>query len=72
MSHEANQDPLFEEVKQMVIETRMPYVALIQRTFRINHTRAASMMKALEGDVVTPLNEDGFRRMLTGETNEYL
>ncbi len=72
MSHEANQDPLFEEVKQMLIETRMPYVALIQRTFRINHSRALRMMTALEGDIVTPLNEDGFRRMLAGETNEYI
>lgn len=72
MSHEAKQDPLFDAVKQMVIETRTPSISLVQRTFRINYSRAASMMKALEGDIVTPLNEDGLRRMLTGETNEYL
>ena len=72
MSHEAKQDPLFEEVKKMVIETRRPSISLVQRTFLIGYSRAAKMLEALEGDVVTPLNEDGLRRMLTGETNEYL
>lgn len=71
MHDDAKQDPLFEAVKQMVIETRMPYVALVQRTFVMNYSRAASMMKALEGDVVTVMDERGWRRMLTGETNEY-
>lgn len=72
MSHEAMQDPLFEEVKKMVIETRTPSISLAQRTFRIGYSRAASMMKALEGDVVTVMDERGCRKMLTGETNEYL
>ncbi len=72
MHDDAKQDPLFEAVKQMVIETRTPSISLAQRTFRINYSRAASMMKALEGDVVTPLNECGLRKMLTGKTNEYL
>lgn len=72
MSHEAKQDPLFDAVKQMVIETRTPSISLVQRTFLIGYSRAAKMLEALEGDVVTPLNEDGLRRMLTGETNEYL
>lgn len=72
MSHEAKQDPLFNSVKQMVIETRTPSISLVQRTFRINHTRAACMMKALEGEIVTDLDERGCRKMLIGETNEYL
>lgn len=72
MHDDAKQDPLFEAVKQMVIETRTPSIALTQRTFLIGYSRAASMLDALEGDVVTPLNERGLRRMLTGETNEYL
>ncbi len=72
MNDDAKQDPLFEAVREMLIETRTPSISLVQRTFRINYTRAACMMKELEGDVVTPLNEDGLRRMLTGETNEYL
>lgn len=72
MSHEAIQDPLFEEVKQMVIETRMPSISLAQRTFIINYSRAARMLEALEGDVVTVMDERGCRKMLAGETHEYL
>ena len=72
MSHEAKQDPLFDAVKQMVIETRTPSISLAQRTFRIGYSRAAKMLEALEGDVVTVMDERGCRKMLTGETNEYL
>jgi DNA segregation ATPase FtsK/SpoIIIE-like protein len=71
-SHEAKQDLLFEGVKEMVIETRMPSISLVQRTFIINYSRAARMLEALEGDVVTVMDERGCRKMLTGETNEYL
>lgn len=72
MKYDAKQDPLFEAVKNLVIETRTPSIALAQRTFRIGYSRAASLLEALEGDVVTSMNEQGLRRMLTGETNEYL
>ena len=72
MNHEGKQDPLFKEVEKMVIETRTPSISLVQRTFRINYTRAACLMKALEGEIVTDLDERGCRKMLIGETNEYL
>lgn len=72
MKNDAEQDPLFDAVKQLVIETRTPSIALVQRTFIINYSRAASMLEAMEGEVVTPKDEKGMRRMLTGETNEYL
>lgn len=72
MASDARQDPLFEAAKQMVKETRMPSISLIQRTFRINFSRAASMLEAMEGEIVTAMDERGMRRMLAGETNEYL
>jgi len=56
----------------MVVETRTPSISLAQRTFRLNYSRAASILKELEGDIVTPMNEHGLRRMLIGEINEYL
>lgn len=70
MDHEAKQDPLFEAVKQLVIETRIPSIAFVQSKFIINYSRAASMLEAMEGEVVTTKDEKGMRRMLTGETNE--
>lgn len=72
MNHEARGDPLFEVVKQLLIETRIPSVSHVQVTFRIGYSRAASMLEAMEGDVVTPMDERGMRRMLKEETNEYL
>jgi DNA segregation ATPase FtsK/SpoIIIE-like protein len=72
MNNDSKQDLLFDAVKKLVIETRSPSIALVQRTFIINYSRAASMLEAMEGEVVTPKDEKGMRRMLTGETNEYL
>jgi S-DNA-T family DNA segregation ATPase FtsK/SpoIIIE len=72
MSHEVKQYPLFEEVKKMVVETRTPSISLAQRTFRIGYSRAAKMLEALEGDVVTVIDERGCRKMLAGDTIEYL
>lgn len=71
MNYEVKQDLLFEEVKNMVIETRTPSISLVQRTFRIGYSRAASLMKALEGEVVTVMDERGCRKMLAGKTKEY-
>ncbi len=72
MTNDPKTDPLFESVKQLVIETRTPSIALVQRTFRINYSRAVRIMEALEGEVVTPQDEQGMRRMLVGETVRYL
>jgi DNA segregation ATPase FtsK/SpoIIIE-like protein len=72
MSNDAKTDPLFDAVKQLVIETRTPSVALVQRTFRLNYSRAVSMLEAMEGEIVTPKDEQGMRRMLVGDTVDYL
>jgi DNA segregation ATPase FtsK/SpoIIIE-like protein len=72
VAHDAEIDPLFAAAKQMVIETRTPSVALVQRTFLINYTRASSFLDAMEGDIVSFKDERGARRMLTGETVDYL
>lgn len=64
MTNDAKRDPLFEAVKQFVIETRTPSVSFIQRAYRINYSRAASMLEAMEGEIVTPKDEQGMRRMI--------
>jgi chromosomal replication initiator protein len=68
MPIDAKQDPLFEAVKQLVIKTRNPSVSTVQREFRLNYSRAASMLEAMEGEIVTTKDGNGWRRMLTGET----
>jgi DNA segregation ATPase FtsK/SpoIIIE-like protein len=72
MSNDARQDPLFNAVRQSVIETRTPSISLAQRTFRLGYNRAAAMLAAMEGDVVTTMDARGARRMLSGETVKYL
>ena len=72
MFNQAKLDPLYEAAKQLVIESRTPSIALVQRTFRINYSRAARMLKAMEGEVVTPMDKRCMRRMLVGDTVDYL
>ena len=43
-----NNDPLYEEVKSFVIETRKASTSLIQRKFSIGYARAARLMDTLE------------------------
>lgn len=43
-----NNDPLYEEVKTFVIETRKASTSLIQRKFSIGYARAARLMDTLE------------------------
>ena len=57
-----------DEVKAWVQQTRNPSVAAVQRNFRLGFQRADSLMARLEGELVTPKNSRGWRRMLVGET----
>lgn len=72
MRNDAKQDPLFNAVRQSVIETRTPSIALAQRTFHLGYSRAAGILAALEGDVVTTMDARGARKMLKGATIKYL
>ena len=69
MEYDAKQDPLFEAVRQLVLEMATPSVSHIQIEFRIGYGRAAAMLAALEGDVVT-IKKQVMRKMLQGEPQE--
>ncbi|ABM36706.1 DNA translocase FtsK [Polaromonas naphthalenivorans] len=69
MNHPAKQDPLYETVKQLVIETKNPSVSHAQRRFKLGYNRAIGLIEAMEGEIVTARDENGWRSMLTGETN---
>lgn len=68
MDHPAKQDPLFETVKQLVIETKNPSVSHAQRRFKLGYSRANGLLEAMEGEIVTAKDASGWRSMLTGET----
>lgn len=65
----AKKDPLYEQVKQMVIETRNPSVAHAQRQFKLGYGHANSLIEAMEGEIVTVKDASGWRSMLVGQTN---
>jgi DNA segregation ATPase FtsK/SpoIIIE-like protein len=61
-------DPMFQTVRQWVLESRNPSVFHAQKRLKLPYRRVAAMMGALEGDLVTEKDQDGWRRMLSGET----
>ena len=69
MNHPAKQDPLYEKVKKMVIETKNPSVAHAQRRFKLGYKHAHGLIEAMEHEVVTVKDETGWRSMQTGQTN---
>lgn len=67
MDHPAIHDPMFQAVRQLVLESRNPSVSHAQRHFKLGYIRVVAIMEALEGDLVTEKDQDGWRRMLTDE-----
>ncbi len=68
MSHLAKLDPLYDDVKRLILETRNPSISLIQRHFKIGYKRALDLMSSMEGDIVVAFYEEGRWEMLLGET----
>lgn len=58
MENDATQDPLFEAVRLLVLETSRPSIALVQRTFRIGYGRAKSMIEAMNCELPTHDNQN--------------
>jgi len=70
MSDSEIHDPMLQAVRQWVLESRNPSVAYAQRRFKLGYNRVVAIMDALEGDLLTAKDQDGWRRMLTGKTVE--
>lgn len=68
MPYPANQDPLFEAVRHLIVQSRNPSVSYVQRKLRLDYSRADAMIEALEGDIVTSKDATGWRNMLHGIT----
>jgi protein phosphatase len=67
MPHPAKLDPLYETAKQLILDNCEPTIPLLQRHLKIGYTRARSLMAAMEGNIVTVLDEAGSRKMLYAE-----
>ncbi len=58
-------DPLYDEAVQFVIESRRPSISSVQRKLRIGYNRAARLIEAMEeAGVVSAMNSNGSREVL--------
>lgn len=57
-------DPLYEQAKQIVVQSGVPSISRIQRHLRIGYNHAARLLEAMEGEVVTPADKSGVRTVI--------
>lgn len=64
------QDPLYDQAVQIVIETRRASISHIQRRLKIGYNRAANIVEAMEAaGVVSNMDTSGVREVLVAEAN---
>ena len=62
---DAEQDPLYDQAVQIVIETRKASISGVQRRLKIGYNRAARMVETMENaGLVGPLQPNGSREIL--------
>ena len=60
-----NDDELYNEAVEFVVETRRASISSIQRKFRIGYNRAARLIETMEENgIVSPMNSNGTREVL--------
>jgi S-DNA-T family DNA segregation ATPase FtsK/SpoIIIE len=64
-SVDAEQDPLYDQAVQVVLETRKASISGVQRRLKIGYNRAARMVESMEAaGLVGPLQPNGTREIL--------
>ena len=62
---EAEQDPLYDQAVQVVMDTRKASISGVQRRLKIGYNRAARMVETMESaGLVGPLQSNGTREIL--------
>ncbi len=62
------QDPLYDQAVQIVVESRRASISHIQRRLKIGYNRAANIVEAMEAaGVVTGMDSSGVREVLVAE-----
>ena len=66
---DAEQDPLYDQAVQIVVETRKASISGVQRRLKIGYNRAARMVETMEqAGLVGPLQSNGTREILVPAT----
>jgi len=70
-SVDAEQDPLYDQAVQIVIETRKASISGVQRRLKIGYNRAARMVESMEqAGLVGPLQSNGSREIFLPATSK--
>jgi S-DNA-T family DNA segregation ATPase FtsK/SpoIIIE len=70
-SSDAEQDPLYDQAIQVVMETRKASISGVQRRLKIGYNRAARMVESMEAaGLVGPLQANGTREILVPTATE--
>ncbi len=68
---DAEQDPLYDQAVQVVLETRKASISGVQRRLKIGYNRAARMVESMEAaGLVGPLQPNGSREILVPAPTE--
>jgi S-DNA-T family DNA segregation ATPase FtsK/SpoIIIE len=68
---DAEQDPLYDQAVQVVMDTRKASISGVQRRLKIGYNRAARMVESMEAaGLVGPLQPNGTREILVPTTKE--
>jgi len=68
---DAEQDPLYDQAVQVVMDTRKASISGVQRRLKIGYNRAARMVESMEqAGLVGPLQPNGSREILVQRTAE--
>jgi S-DNA-T family DNA segregation ATPase FtsK/SpoIIIE len=66
---DAEQDPLYDQAVQVVMDTRKASISGVQRRLKIGYNRAARMVESMEAaGLVGPLQSNGSREILVPPT----
>jgi len=68
---DAEQDPLYDQAVQVVMDTRKASISGVQRRLKIGYNRAARMVESMEAaGLVGPLQSNGSREILVPTSHE--
>jgi S-DNA-T family DNA segregation ATPase FtsK/SpoIIIE len=68
---DAEQDPLYDQAVQVVLDTRKASISGVQRRLKIGYNRAARIVEAMEAaGLVGPLQPNGSREILVPQATE--
>lgn len=65
-------DPLYEDARTLVLRARRASISLVQRNLGIGYSHACRLLDAMEGDILSPVDDNGVRTLVIDSSTEPL